>query len=834
VWAAVPGRGHPEFDVSTSPVEAAGNGRFTRRRSFAHRTASQQTVRAAASSVASSRKPTLLRRKEATMALTTGTVHTYSQNTWAYSDVVAAPDGSFYLTYKLGSSAIAVEKWNAASQSWDDYASFTTADAGHSSFSGNLDLAVDQSGHLHIVFEHEDGGGLSSFRGVSYGHFDGDSWSFNEVKESSHPSGWLNYYDPSLAVEADGDAHVTYILDAAATHTNFARYGTNESGSWVKQDRARASGGTSEIHNPTINVAPDGTLYLTYIKEDGQNDVYGNLYLQQKPSGGSWSAEVKLVDAVTPGENLFFTDSALDENGALHTFYVDDGALYDVTNASGGWATVEVLDAAHDVTGVRGYQEVEHVEFLLVTKGGTDTDLYYRRDGGAWQEGNQALSGEAGTAFAVNKDGVMMIVTETSDLRTIGFATDLAASGLSLGEPPAEAPSLIVTTLADVEDAHDGETSLREAIAYANADANTPDVITFESGLTGTIRLTGGTLQITDAVTIDGDGRILITGDVNNDDATVAATGVSDVAATAASELDDNVQVFHVRNAVAITLDGLTLTGGGMAGAGRNGAISAVGGDITLVATTVIGNAGAGIATQGGTIDIGASTVRGATDGIRSDNGAGGNAATVTHVVVDGGTVSGGSNGIRLISSLDDTVTLNSATVGGSAPSVSGSAIQLGSGANTLSLSGVNVILGYSSEQFLSPISGGGGIDTLDFSAASQGVITTLGVNTVSGVGGLAVGSFERVIGTAFADAPGGDGFASFLYGGVGNDVMAGNDGDDELYGEDGNDNFFGGLGNDRMYGGSGNDQFDGGSDAFNGATYVDYIDGGDGIDTAT
>ena len=52
------------------------------------------------------------------------------------------------------------------------------------------------------------------------------------------------------------------------------------------------------------------------------------------------------------------------------------------------------------------------------------------------------------------------------------------------------------------------------------------DSITFDAALNGTIRLdggdgaggtTGGTLSITEALTIDGDGRITISGDVNSD-----------------------------------------------------------------------------------------------------------------------------------------------------------------------------------------------------------------------------------------------------------------------------------------------------------------------------
>lgn len=66
-----------------------------------------------------------------------------------------------------------------------------------------------------------------------------------------------------------------------------------------------------------------------------------------------------------------------------------------------------------------------------------------------------------------------------------------------------------VTTLADVVDASDGETSLREAIDYALENSVTVD---FESSLTGAIVLSNGAIALdgSGALTIDGEGRITI------------------------------------------------------------------------------------------------------------------------------------------------------------------------------------------------------------------------------------------------------------------------------------------------------------------------------------
>ncbi|HEX8834699.1 MAG TPA: proprotein convertase P-domain-containing protein, partial [Abditibacteriaceae bacterium] len=62
-----------------------------------------------------------------------------------------------------------------------------------------------------------------------------------------------------------------------------------------------------------------------------------------------------------------------------------------------------------------------------------------------------------------------------------------------------EAPSLVVTTKADTIDSNDGLTSLREAILYANAKANTngPDRITFKLGGNAPYSINVGAVSIT-------------------------------------------------------------------------------------------------------------------------------------------------------------------------------------------------------------------------------------------------------------------------------------------------------------------------------------------------
>ena len=75
----------------------------------------------------------------------------------------------------------------------------------------------------------------------------------------------------------------------------------------------------------------------------------------------------------------------------------------------------------------------------------------------------------------------------------------------------AEIPSLIVTTTSDDVDGNDIETSLREAINFANSTPG-PDTITFAADLAGeTITLGGSQIEVTDSITIQGLGADQLT-----------------------------------------------------------------------------------------------------------------------------------------------------------------------------------------------------------------------------------------------------------------------------------------------------------------------------------
>ena len=190
-------------------------------------------------------------------------------------------------------------------------------------------------------------------------------------------------------------------------------------------------------------------------------------------------------------------------------------------------------------------------------------------------------------------------------------ASDLGAFELQTQLP--ENDSLIVTITSDTSDAFDGETSLREAIAFANSDADA-STITFASGAgaafeaAATLRLTRGTLDITTDLTIDGSsagGRVTVTGDALGDDATTTddnGTVITDARNNADNDAD-NLRVFTI-TAGTVTLDTLTITGGDrQGGIGNSGGIDiAAGTTVTIANSSLSGNdgeRGGGLYSQG-------------------------------------------------------------------------------------------------------------------------------------------------------------------------------------------------------------------------------------------
>ncbi|MEX0283995.1 MAG: Ig-like domain-containing protein [Paracoccaceae bacterium] len=232
------------------------------------------------------------------------------------------------------------------------------------------------------------------------------------------------------------------------------------------------------------------------------------------------------------------------------------------------------------------------------------------------------------------------------------------SAGLSLGTTTSqniaitdndELPSTIVTTGADVVNSNDGVTSLREAIAHANAG----DTVTFDSSLT--------TITLNDDIDID--KQITIDGDHTGSD------GAADITLTT----DGDNRHFKVLGSGDLSLHSLTLIGGVVATSGGSVSVN-TGGSLSIAQSTFSGNEGA---TGGAIATLGSVTV---SDSTFSMN-------TATNLF--GG--SGGAIYIRSGGSLD---AINSSFVGNTATGDSlgsGGAIARDLSAGTVSLTQVTL-----------------------------------------------------------------------------------------------------------------------------------------------
>jgi hypothetical protein len=281
---------------------------------------------------------------------------------------------------------------------------------------------------------------------------------------------------------------------------------------------------------------------------------------------------------------------------------------------------------------------------------------------------------DAGSNDKATVDGMLDSDPLISDQRGTGFER-IKNDTVDIGAVEAEVPSLVVTTTHDVVNTADGLTSLREAVSVANSDLD-PSKVTFASGIGsafesgGTVRLTRGEIEVTEALTIDGpdaaNKRVVITGDANNDD-TVSSEGTTDVAASkTANKLSDNSQIFRVNSArTLLTIDSITLTGG-VATDTDGGAIFSMGA-VIVTGSTISGNSSDRF---GGGIRAGVATVTGSTISDNSSSYGGGIYSEVA--MVTGSTINSNSSSDQGGGIWAGTTVLTNSTISGNTSSSNG------------------------------------------------------------------------------------------------------------------------------------------------------------------
>ena len=287
----------------------------------------------------------------------------------------------------------------------------------------------------------------------------------------------------------------------------------------------------------------------------------------------------------------------------------------------------------------------------------------------------------SGTPFSIANDGTVSVTATAND--TIGqnytvTASANGASSVNFTLSNGEAQSLIVTTLNDVANAFDQLTSLREAIAFANAKPG-DDTITF--GVNGTIHLGSVLPDLASNIALVGNGvesTILDGGDsvrvLQVSGGSVASiSGVTIQHGRVVGEGGGGIRISNNSGGPQNTLTvSDSLITGNMAQDDYGGGIQNDFGTLTLINTTVSGNAadrdGGGIHTHG-TLTVTNSTIRNntATDGgggvLNAGTWTSTNNTFDTNSASYGGGVFSVSSGIW--TSTNDTFTKNAALSGG-------------------------------------------------------------------------------------------------------------------------------------------------------------------------
>jgi len=242
---------------------------------------------------------------------------------------------------------------------------------------GHASLALDGQDRPHLAFydEYLDTDEGHSAAGVRYAEPAGDSWNIQEIDDTDH---WMGAKDITLALDAQGGAHLAYYNMTKEE----LRYATNVGGDWtittvdsgeeVGEWCSIAIDGDGHVHLAYTNDS-DGNKYGLYYATDKTGawvkqklgsqksssfrslglDAAGHVFIvcTQGADGvalwtdltGSW--EQQAVDSAN--SYAMFASLFIDAGGAAHIAYHDEdrGWLNYAGNATGVWALATIDDA---------------------------------------------------------------------------------------------------------------------------------------------------------------------------------------------------------------------------------------------------------------------------------------------------------------------------------------------------------------------------------------------------------------------------------------------------------------------------------------------------------
>jgi parallel beta-helix repeat protein len=330
----------------------------------------------------------------------------------------------------------------------------------------------------------------------------------------------------------------------------------------------------------------------------------------------------------------------------------------------------------------------------------------------------------------------------STNLQT-ALATGAVSLGIAALAPSAHAATFTVTNLAD-----SGAGSLRDAVAQANTNPGA-DVITFQSGLTGTILLTTGQLKMYESVDVQGPGAAVITVNGNSsgrvfyvytpgnapvNDFTISGLTITNGAAVDGAGIIDFGENLTLNN-VIVNANSASGQGGGIKKSGYPGTLH-------ILSSTISGNS----ASKGGGISFyNSDTTADIQDSVISGNSAtnkGGGIylygvnfdVTIARTTISGNTATNSGAGIYDYRTTGGRIIVDSSTISGNTAGGNGGGIYLYSTSDPLvitnsTISGNNATYGGGIALYYSCSCGGATISFTtitknDATADGGGIIT--------------------------------------------------------------------------------------------------------------
>jgi hypothetical protein len=213
-----------------------------------------------------------------------------------------------------------------------------------------------------------------------------DGWTIEAATSEGH-DGW----DSTIRVGDDGIVRAAGVDPAQFGRVEGVEYYELVDGVWRVEEIG--SGPTEYEWNVDLQVAPDGTVGLTYFATDTQDLIFA-----RRSAAGDWGLE----PVATDGDVGRFSSFAFDEAGSVHISYwnADTSEVVYATNVSGSWEHTPVAELG----GVRiGFEGARRITSLDLDPDGNPVVAYADTSGvwlarpgtdGTWASGPVATAGD--------------------------------------------------------------------------------------------------------------------------------------------------------------------------------------------------------------------------------------------------------------------------------------------------------------------------------------------------------------------------------------------------------------------------------------------------------